>query len=331
MKKITVLLFLYSLFLMGCIDQKMGKCEKKEIPVVVDFEYTLNAEHENKVVLDVTRMDLYAYDNQGVLRGYWRGEGDQFVDHMSISLTPGRYKFVAWGGEQQSASYRVEPLKVGETTYDQMRLSLIRDENHVVSTRSEHLYYGVSSEIEIQPGLNTLDISLIQNTNNIKVVAHQLINLLPNAELPEGGALDDIFGITIRGANACYKFDNQPDWEQSSLSNVIYRPHTQQLIEGGMESDFRVQRLIRRETSRSVSPYSTQLQLHNLQTGEVIQEWDLVEQILATHPLVSADPEVGLDQYSDYQIDLVYSPTEQLQLYVTVNGWKVRVISGELE
>lgn len=338
MKKIIPILFCAFLLLVsGCsaIDQDMSGCEAG-VPVLVNFTYALNADDTEKIFSEVTRMDLYAFSENGVLAGYWRVEGREFTDRMTVSLTPGRYRFVAWGGEETCRYYNVPKRIVGQSSLGQMRLSLNRTTGNQLSSKPYNLYYGSHEVTEIKNGDNDLLIALMRNTNDIKVIVHGLDTQLPVPPTPGDDTALDRYQITIAGDNACHKFDNNFDVASAADADILYIPHKRTATYRDLETEMRVMRLGRGIATRGPGDNNLTLELKDTRTGEVMGSYNLLDQIITKHPEIENNPDgltidEALDKYSEYTINIYFTPTD-IQLSITVaQTWEHRLIIGDME
>lgn len=311
--------------LTSCIDQDLSNCPKG-VPITIKFEYSYNESGDNLILTDVTRMDLYAFDQNGMLVAHQRAEDAAFKDEMTIELAPGKYSFVAWGGEVNSDSYKTNTT-VGTTAYEQARLQLECVDGSPKSPKPYNLFFGSLGVTDVSKSTNTATISLVKNTKNITVVAKGLDLRLPTPPASGDNNALDQFTVQITGDNAYYKFDDSFDVSNTALSNVLYAPYMRTATSKEITTDFRVMRLARQQAqTRAVTDNVIKLQIYDKLNAQMISEYDLIDEIIAQHPLINTNPNAELDKYSDYKIEVVFS-YNGTNVYVEVNNWKVRVIN----
>src|SRR3712207_1634119 len=93
------------LLLCGCVGL-FSSCEKRiyeELPpcgVDVRFVYDYNMKYADAFVHEVKRVNLYLFDEQGILQEYWQEEGNPFAADfvIPVHVPAGKYKLLAWCG-----------------------------------------------------------------------------------------------------------------------------------------------------------------------------------------------------------------------------------------
>lgn len=320
MRNITLFILL-AISLFSCTKENLDMCQTG---IPVSFSYTLNEAERDLFYDEVQRIDLLAFDQQGLLVGVWSDEGKPFPDNyaMNISLPSGQYKLVAWGGKK--TCYNFENIEVGVTTFDQARLALIADQGHTVTTRPEALYFGTKADITvIDNTAEPINISFIKNTNNIRVTIKDLTDKKRNTGIGARGKQElpdlETLSAEIISRNGKYHFDNSVDL---SAEQHIYKQYNRSLDGNCLQLDYTTLRLLEHNPAT--------LKLHNTTDGTTLFSCSLVEQIIAQHPLVAQNPTLGLDKYSDYLIEMEYADLEYA-IYVTVNGWRVRLLDVSLD
>ena len=327
LKQITLVLGLVATLLSSCIKENLGDCNI--VPVVIKFDYTYNEAYTD-LISEVTVIDLYAFDSEGILVGHWSDQGTGFINELTLTIEPGVYHFVAWGGEVNSDSYNVTPYTIGVTTKDELYVMLNRNAGRQLTTKPTNLYHGFLDNYTINYGANEAHISLVKNTKNITFVIHGLDTQLPTSAPVGDAASLDIFETLIIGDNAVHNFDNTFDISSPSEANVTYIPHRRISTATDLTTEFRVMRLALGAAVRANENNTIRLQLKNTLTGVTMQDLNLIEEIIAKHPHIQDNPNEGLVRYSDFLIEISYTNTPDIAIYVTINGWRVRIINTNM-
>ena len=327
LKQITLVLGLVATLLSSCIKENLDDCNTA--PVVIKFDYTYNEAYTD-LIAEVTVIDLYAFDEDDILVGHWSGQGIGITNEITLTIKPGVYHFVAWGGEVNSDSYNVTPYTIGVTTKEELRVMLNRGAGRQLTTKPTDLYHGSLDNYTINYGENDARISLVKDTKNITFVIHGLDTQLPAPTTPGDATVLDIFETLIIGDNAVYNFDNTLNISSPAEANVTYIPHRRTFTATDLTTEFRVMRLALGAAVRANENNTIRLQLKNTLTGVTMQDLNLIEEIIAKHPHIQDNPTEGLIRYSDFLIEIVYSNTPNIAIYVTINGWKVRIINTNM-
>jgi hypothetical protein len=136
------------------------------------------------------------------------------IYYMSLSLLPGRYRFVAWGGLQRSdfAVAPVTPVKQGSHFNDFSVNYLFQGDT--VTAGIGNLYYGILNDVEVAipsraaADYDSLRINIRQDTYtfNIRLAGTAVTRQFgSNTELT-----DDVFEAVIVDNNSFYNFNNRP-------------------------------------------------------------------------------------------------------------------------
>jgi len=150
---------------------------------------------------NLSQMDLYIFDGEtdGYLGKYTDlspAVGQTDVYSMTLTLAPGRYKFVAWGGLRRT-DYAVAPVTPVE------KVSSFRDfsvnymfTGDTVTADIDKLFYGVNADVVIVGG-DSIAVPIRQDTYTFN------ITLAGTAIRP-----DDQFRVAITDNNNHYDFNN---------------------------------------------------------------------------------------------------------------------------
>jgi hypothetical protein len=110
----------------------------------VYFDITTRAGGDGINPSDVDRMNLYVFCNKGYYLGEYSDNlivdfnADYYID--CSDLLPGKYRFIAWGGQDNNCySTSPAPFVKGETSFDDALLTL-KHSDDLVSNKVHHLF-----------------------------------------------------------------------------------------------------------------------------------------------------------------------------------------------
>jgi len=224
--KFLLLSMLCSLFFMqSCVHGDLDDCPPM-VRYAVAFEYTNHTGNKDRFYDDVKKINLYVFDENNLIYTTTT-ELSPYEQNFNIPLDipMGKYHIIAWGNILENGNFTVTPenFVVGETSLDDARLTLNRIANQFSMTASveelDKLFYGELSDVEIPLYISRIDtMSLINNTNNIRIVLHWD----HSGELEETDDRIDYDEVRVRlsGSNAVYGFSNN----LTGIDNVVYMP-----------------------------------------------------------------------------------------------------------
>ncbi len=200
-KKLHTLFIAVLLLVAGQGCDTMIYDDLSECPQGVDFHFYSQTpcETTRDYPTQLKQIRLFAFDENEVLVGEYP------FNNLTLSAENlqrtffyrlGTFTFVAWGSDDLSA-YEISSFKVGETTKQEMELSLVRQTEKPHATS---LYYGVSAPLTIadRSQLGTIfdrvDINMIEFTNRIYLTVHGL---------PADGS----FSVSVIENNASFLFN----------------------------------------------------------------------------------------------------------------------------
>jgi hypothetical protein len=267
---------------------------------------------------DVDRMHLFVFS-----KGYYLGEYiDNSIEHFSpdyyidcSDLLPGKYQFIAWGGEDDNCfSTSPVPFEKGRTHIDDALLSL-KHSNDMVSGRIHHLFHSDLAATVTNEKVQRFLMPLVQLTNTINI---------RTVGLPADG---NNYTFDIADNNCNYLFDG------SFLACRRYDDfiYTEPCGKDGayqLHSTLNVMRL-------AADRHEPQLKIVNETSGTLLyptgsQSGDLIDLIRR------ANPQNDFDTTHIYDIVLNFKPGggdgEPTGFTVTllINGWEVREQNGDL-
>lgn len=282
----------------SCIKEDLSDCG-----LVLRFRYDYNMDATDKFPTDISKLNVYVFDENGTFVGEFQDEGDHLDQNycMKLNFKPGKYDIYTWA--ELCDDYRIASLAVNSSTFDQARLDLVCDADNSVSKVIKPLYHGQVTALEVVASDNEeVLVSLIKNTNLIRVTAKGL---------PLGTG-SPAFTCRIEGDNAVYKFDNSP----TADGQVTYK--TQSRVEAQeLKSDFTVMRLVPSGQSRLIVEYNPVVRSG---ATELFNE-NLIGLICNT-------PGIDLDRQDIYDIVIEFDYT-MTAVTITVNGWTT-VLGGQV-
>lgn len=201
------------------------------------FRYDINLKWADAFANEVSSVHLYAFDPSGVL--VWQQEEQVEPSaaenySMLLNLPAGDYRLLAWCGlrndGEHEESFSVPEARVGETRMEQLQCTLNRKRDESGAYSEEHLYrlfhgtLDVSLPVNDDGGSYEYTMSLIKNTNHIRVILHHLSGEDVNEE---------DFILRIDDENGLMAHDNEliPD------ENINYRPWDILSTEAGIDKD----------------------------------------------------------------------------------------------
>jgi hypothetical protein len=290
----------------GCIKEDNDDC-----PMYVRFKYDYNMEFEDLFNEQCTKVELFVFDENGVLIQEITREGDALKDpsfKIPLYLDAGTYTIMAWGGRKDS--YDLSEYVIGETTIDDLTLDLkARTES---SDEIEPLWNGTPKTFTITKAYGHEEvIDLVRNTNTVNV--H--IGYLPTAE---GRYNPEDLEIVITAANTTYDSYNN----FTNARTVSYYPFN--------VTDTTTVYSI--NTLRFVKGQDVTISIRDKNTGTVVlAEQDLISLLLAGKPYEPEHPDLEDQEYLDRKyiwdlyINLAEGPDRSYYIAVDIiiNGWTV--------
>ena len=284
-KKNYIIVFV--LLLQSCffIEEDMSDCPE-EIRVFFDITQS-DAINPN----DIDRMHLYVFnDKGGFLREYIDDNvvfsSDYYID--CSNLTPGKCRFVAWGGKNANY-YSVTPMFVkGETTLDEALLTL-KSAGGIVSAPMSHLFHSCLPVTVDRRREQKIVMPLIQFSNTIHIRV-------------KGASNTDLLTVGIVDNNSVYHFNG----DFAPASSLTY---TAPFALTG--SDFNTSLTV----LRMAEGRNTMLQLYNV--GELIFSHNLINLILARYP------GNNFDTKNVYHIEVILEgPPANLSITINIDKWE---------
>lgn len=302
--------------------------------VSLRFVYDYNMEFANAFPAQVDCLTLYVYDGDGRYVTTRTVTGPELRDEayrMTLDLTPGDYRFVAYGGMacDESSFSMVETPDFGSLTGDR-RVLIDRSQvnANVARQRKLHdLFWGELSLTSAYPQPEGT-VKMMKNTNNIRVVLQQEF----------GGTVDvDDFEFEITDNNALLNYDNTLITD--NVLPLTYKPWTTGQSQTGVSiTGSQVQPVpvivayAEMSTSRLVEKSNARLVIRRKADGEAIVDFPLVKylELLCSdyykEPPFSLTTQEYLDRESSYELFFFLRPDNSwLDTRIVINDWVVRI------
>lgn len=152
----------------------------------VKFKYDMNMKFADAFASEVTSVKLFAFDQSGTLVAMQEETNPATLSQMDalgnpgylmpLSLKPGTYDLLAWGGlgNQESFELLGNP-SIGTTKLADIQTKMKRAEA-TVDKDLNRLFHGLKTQVSFidEPGTHTTIVPLMKNTNNIRIVLQHL-------------------------------------------------------------------------------------------------------------------------------------------------------------
>ena len=184
------LFFLLLSLLSSCNSQQI---EEGPTELRIYFDYP-PATYAGAGASEVTRIDLFAFDAQGVFKGVWT-DNDPVLNKeycMTITDLPQNrsYRFIAWTGLDTDYFTTPATFVKDQTTFEEVGLFL-EHQSGTVDTPITPLFHGEKSYAATNSSDRRVDIPLTQVSNTICLTTESLSTLqdLPYGHLRQQWAL----------------------------------------------------------------------------------------------------------------------------------------------
>ncbi|MCH5223166.1 MAG: FimB/Mfa2 family fimbrial subunit [Muribaculaceae bacterium] len=177
------------------------------------FVYNMNLKWADAFPSEVTSVNLYAFDENGIFVKEFTGRGSALSEpgySMELTLDPGNYQLVAWCGlyndGEEMTSFTVPAPTPGVTTLEELTCSLNTQTNEEYGEYSDkRLYFMYHGDLKVdlpdsQDGEDYYyTMPLIKDTNHIRIILQQL----------SGEDMDPSqFAFNIESADGVLAWDN---------------------------------------------------------------------------------------------------------------------------
>lgn len=200
------------LFASSCIKdgENMENCQQ-----YIRFVYDYNLKYTDLFPAQVTKVDLYIFDQNGLYVSSLHDEQKTFHSDYKMllpTLPDGKYQFVAWAG-LYSDSYHVSPMEKGKSTINDLLVEVNKYETGKIDFEMKPLWFGSRTDVTLSSNRMQIEtISLTKNTNKFRIVM-QMLN--DNTKIN----VND-YDFKIISANGIYDHTNIV-----SGKNITYTPY----------------------------------------------------------------------------------------------------------
>ncbi|MCD8296874.1 MAG: FimB/Mfa2 family fimbrial subunit [Prevotella sp.] len=287
----------------------------------VRFRYDYNMKYADAFAHEVSSVTLYLIDGSGNIVWQKTESGDALSVEgytMDVDIEPGTYSMLAWCGTTDKGSFTIPSASVYTGLTCTLNRSYAGDGSGYIDTDIDRLYHGyvANQEFSDKPGTHEYTLSLVKNTNSIRVVLQQL----------SGESIDaSKFTFTITDSNG------KMDWDNNLIADeplTYYAWHTGVGEAGvGDETSTGYEAVLAElTTARLVSGQDTRLTVTNNETGETVFSIPFIEYALMIKDFYNGDmtDQEFLDRQDEY--DLVFFLSEGsvwMSSYIYINSWKV--------
>lgn len=290
--------------------------------LLLRFRYTLNDQYTNLFGAEVHNVTIYVFDSNGKYVDRFTEQGDKLTNDyvMRIPLPEGKYSIVAYGGDfttyptgelNRQNNTLNNSLQKGITDISDFRAeleSITGAENYLYPVNTpDDLYAGFATDaVSVMDNQNITDIALIKDTKKIKV------------KITSSEPITTPFDIYITAVNGRYLSDNSIDLNHGTLK---YTPVNSTVQSNYVEADLKIMRLLLGQ--------SPMLVIKNRETQDVIYNENMINQILLTKKYVTQEDFDREDQFI-FEIN-IQSKDSNIEIQVSVNGWKINNINPDIQ
>ena len=299
----------------------------------VKFKYDYNMKYADAFANEVSSVTLYAFDDNGKLAFQKTEEGDILKNkdyYMTLDVNPGDYRLITWAGRlDDEASFSVPLLTEGVSTYEELKCRMDRaysraaDGSAYINTELTGLWHGEIPKQNFASRaamIQTAEVSLVKNTNKIRVILQQM----------EGTHIEvENFEFTITDDNGYMNYDNM------LLDDEIltYYPYYHADGSTAFGDDIKVEEsdgisvaIAQLTVGRLVASQNPRLRITNRETGEEVLSVALIRLLALTE---AEGHEMTLQEYLDRQDEysLVFFLDEGMHwinTQIVINDWIVR-------
>ena len=316
----------------GLIFEGEGDCG---VYYRIRFKYDYNIKFADAFANEVNSVALYVFDENGVLVEKIAATDKEVLSsetfEIPIEIAPGNYTLMAWGGLMNEESFDLlADAKTAETRLEDMQVKMLRqyDEsgNASVSDDLLPLFHGsMPLNVTDVPGTYTETMSLMKNTNVIRILLHEL----------SGHEIDaDAFIFEIKDDNGLYGWDNALlDDEMITYSAWSQSTGTAEINDVEVKAVNSVSVALAELTiGRMRAGDSPVLYIRNRESGEDVFRIPLADYAL----LVKGNYREGmgdqeyLDRQDEYTMTFFLDEGEWVSSVIYINSWRIVLNNTEL-
>lgn len=299
----------------------------------VKFKYDYNMKYADAFANEVSSVTLYAFDDNGKLAFQKTEEGDILKAqdyHMTLDVNPGDYRLITWAGRlDDEASFSVPLLTEGVSTYEELKCRMDRaysraaDGSAYINTELTGLWHGEIPKQNFASRaamVQTAEVSLVKNTNKIRVILQQM----------EGVQIDvENFEFTITDDNGYMNYDNM------LLDDEILTYYPYFHVDGSTAFDENIKvedsdnisvAIAQLTVGRLVVGQNPRLTITNRENGEEVLSIPLIKYLLLTesegHEMTNQE---YLDRQDEYHMTFFLDANMAwINTQIIINDWIVR-------
>ena len=309
----------------------------------VKFVYDTNLKWANAFSSEVTSVNLYAFDADGVFYKEYTAAGEALASpdfYIELDLPAGDYQLVAWCGLQNAGareeSFTVTQPAAGVTTLEDFVCSLnttaTRGEGDgpVSDSRLYFLFHGLKEVSILDSGdgeIHYITMPLIKDTNHIRIILQELAS--------DEDMKPDDFDITIEAADGLMAYNN----ELLPSPVITYKPWSQVQDEvgvgrvdvenggikyvKGLVADLSVARIMASQED------SFDLVIRRAESGELIARVPIVKyallskkyyEIAYNHTMTNQEL---LDREDEYVMTFFLENGKWMDAYIDILQWRI--------
>lgn len=294
----------------------------------VKFKYDMNMKFADAFPSAVSSVKLFAFDKSGTLVAMQEetdatllSKMDEYGNpgyFMPLTLKPGTYDLLTWGGigNQESFELLGNPT-VGTTKLADIQAKMKRTQA-TVDKDLNSLFHGLTTSVNLidEPGTHTTVVPLMKNTNNIRIVLQQL----------SGEDVDPAnFEFTITDNNGWMAYDNSLV-DDETLTYKPWRIDTGKAGIGEQGTDEVSAAIAEFTVGRLMENHSVMLTVTNKVTGDKVFSIPVVDYALLVkgHYGKSMSDQEYLDRQDEYNMTFFLNPDGSwVNTYIYINSWRV--------
>lgn len=301
----------------------------------IRFRYDYNIKFADAFAHEVNSIALYVFDENDILVEEIATTDKKALSsgnfEIPLELEPGNYTLMAWGGLMNEESFdMLADTKVGVTRREELQVRMHRqhDENGEARVSEDllPLFHGTMPlQVTALPGTFTETMTLMKNTNVIRVLLHEV----------SGHDVDaDKFIFEINDNNGLYDHDNKvlddemitySAWHQSTGSADVDDADVKAVTSVSVA-------LAELTIGRMRAGESPVLHIRNRETGEDMFRIPVADYALLVKGYYRqgmGDQEY-LDRQDEYTMTFFLDEGEWVSSVIYINSWRVVLNNSEL-
>ena len=301
----------------------------------IRFKYDYNIKFADAFANEVNSVALYVFDGNDVLVEEIATTDKQALSsgnfEIPLELDPGKYTLMAWGGLMDEESFDLlADTHVGSTKLQELQVKMHRqydgNGNAVVSEDLLPLFHGtLPLTVTDKPGTYTETMSLMKNTNVIRILLHEM----------SGHDVDaDKFIFEINDDNGLYDWDNTllddemitySAWHQSTGSAEVEDSDVKAVTSVSVA-------LAELTIGRMRAGDSPVLHIRNRETCEDVFRIPVADYALLVkgHYRQGMGDQEYLDRQDEYTMTFFLDEGEWVSSVIYINSWRVVLNDTEL-